>query len=75
MIYCKCFVGAEDRATLRSDPSADPNLREAVYQKRYAAFFHCLPETNALNLGVWGRAPSLQRINAGFYVFVILLRR
>ena len=59
MIYCECFAGTEDRATLRSDPSAGSDLREAVYHKRYAAFYYCLPETNALNLGVWGRAPSL----------------
>jgi len=28
VIYCSRFAGAEDRATLRSDPSASPDLRE-----------------------------------------------
>lgn len=46
----------EDSATLRSDTSAISGLREAAVLCR-CLFFRCLPETNALNLGVWGRAP------------------
>ena len=30
MITCSCFTAREDRATLRSDPSARASLREAV---------------------------------------------
>ena len=45
----------EDRATLGSDPSAVPGLREAV--QKSAAFFHCLLETKALNPGGLGAEP------------------
>ena len=36
--------------------------------------FFCLPETKALNLGVWGKAPSLQRIDPGCNITVVFLR-
>ncbi len=55
MITCSCFTAREDRATLRSDPSARASLREAVCMSMLP-FYHCLLETKALNLGVRGRA-------------------
>ena len=39
----------EDRATLRSDPSVIPGLREAVCLRAHCLFY-CLPEIKALNL-------------------------
>ena len=61
MLHCFCFTTWEDRATLRSDPSALVGL----YGRRCceaAPFLIYRPntvfrETKAVNLGVWGRAP------------------
>ena len=79
MITCSCFTAREDRATLRSDPSARAGLREAVCMSMLP-FYHCLQETKALNLGIRGRAPGVpvfrdarfQRIYASLTVTVIL---
>lgn len=63
MITCSCFTAREDRATLRSDPSARAGLREAVCMSMLP-FYHCLPETKAPNLGVRSRATITRRTEA-----------
>ena len=60
MVQYYCFTVREYRATLRSDPSALSGLRESGATASLFFFLTqtALPEIKALNLGVWGRAPS-----------------
>lgn len=66
------FAESKDRATLRSDPSVETDLRKTEYHVH--CLFLCLPETKALNLGVRGGAPATQRIYACCYITIVFFR-
>ena len=70
----------EDRATLRSDPSALLGLQGGGTEGY--RLFYCLPETNALNLVVWDSAPrwsksfrkrDIKRIVSGSNIVIIFV--
>lgn len=81
MVSCNCFPAVEDRATLRSDPSAAAGSRRQCITR--CLFSLPSRKHKALNLGVRGSAPGalvlgnarFQRVNAGLPVVVILSRR
>ncbi len=55
------FTDIEDNATLKSDKSAISVLQKAVFKN---CLLYCLLETKAINSGVWGRAPGINREDA-----------
>ena len=80
MLGCNCFPAVEDRATLRSNPSAAAGSRRQCMMR--CLFTLPSRKHKALNLGVRGRAPGapvfrearLQRVYASLTVTVILPR-